>query len=104
MLFRSDPQSEPRESREGELVATLRELRMLASETTAALARVSASGLQLATTTLTENGQLRAELAETKAALILAENQQQSQFPGMLEALLPAVLAKLQTQLPPPQP
>ena len=29
-----DPQSEPRESREGELVATLRELRMLASETT----------------------------------------------------------------------
>ena len=83
--------------REGELVATIRELRTLATETTAALARVSAGGLQLATQTMIENGQLRGELAETKAALYLAENQQEpNQIAKMLENILPVVLTKMQ--------
>ena len=89
--------------REGELVATLRELRQLASETTAALARVSASGLQLAAQTLATNGELRAELAETKAALYLAENQQEpTKFANMLEAVLPMVLQKMSVHAPAP--
>lgn len=85
--------------REGELVSVVRELRILAGETTTALARVSSSGLELAVRTLKENGDLRGELAETKAALFLAENSSQpDKLSTMLEAVLPVVLAKMQGQ------
>lgn len=83
-------------SREGEMVAVVREMRMLLADAVGALGRASSSGYTLALESLKENARLSHELAETKAALMLAE---QTQSGGMMEqamqAVLPVVAAKM---------
>lgn len=83
-------------SREGEMVAVVREMRMLLADAVGALGRASSSGYTLALESLRENARLSHELADTKAALMLAE---QSQSGGMMEqamqAVLPVVAAKM---------
>ena len=83
-------------SREGEMVAVVREMRMLLADAVGALGRASSSGYTLALESLKENARLSHELADTKAALMLAE---QSTSGGMMEqamqAVLPVVAAKM---------
>ncbi len=83
-------------TREGETVAVLREMRILMTEAVQSLGRASSSGYTLALEAMRENARLAHELAEHKAALMLAETQQQGG--GLEEAakqLLPVVAAKL---------
>ena len=86
-------------TREGELVATIKELRILASETTASLARVSGAGLQLATQTMAENARLQKENAELHATVMLLEAQPgESGIGKLLEQILPVVAARLEAK------
>lgn len=83
-------------SREGEMVAVVREMRLLLTDAVGALGRASSSGYTLALESLKENARLAHELADVKAALMLAE---QSSNGGMVEqamqAVLPAVAARM---------
>jgi hypothetical protein len=83
-------------SREGEMVAVVREMRMLLADAVGALGRASSSGYTLALESLRENARLSHELADTKAALMLAE---QSSNGGMMEQALQAVLPVVATRM-----
>jgi hypothetical protein len=82
-------------TREGELVATIRELRLIVGESVAALGKASSSGYTLALESLRENARLSHELADTRAALMLAEQQAPDTMGKMLEAVAPAVAARM---------
>jgi hypothetical protein len=83
-------------TREGELVATIREMRMLASDAVASLGRAASSGYTLGIEALKENARLSHELAEVKAALMLAEqNTTSSPMEQALTQLAPVVAAKM---------
>lgn len=83
-------------TREGELVAAMREMRLLMSESVAALGRATAGGYQLALEAMKENGRLAHELADTRAALMLAEQEgSDDTLKNLLPAVAPLVLAKL---------
>lgn len=88
-------------SREGEMVAVVREMRMLLADAVGALGRASSSGYTLALESLRENARLSHELADVKASLMLAE---QGTSGGMLEQAMQAVLPAVATRLlaPPP--
>lgn len=83
-------------TREGETVAVLREMRILMTEAVQSLGRASSSGYTLALEAMRENARLAHELAEHKAALMLAETSQQSSgLEAAAQQLLPVVAAKL---------
>jgi hypothetical protein len=83
-------------TREGETVAVLREMRILMTEAVQSLGRASSSGYTLALEAMRENARLAHELAEHKAALMLAETSQQSNgLEAAAQQLLPVVAAKL---------
>jgi hypothetical protein len=88
-------------SREGEMVAVVREMRMLLADAVGALGRASSSGYTLALESLRENARLSHELADVKASLMLAE---QGTSGGMFEQAMQAVLPAVATRLlaPPP--
>jgi hypothetical protein len=88
-------------SREGEMVAVVREMRMLLADAVGALGRASSSGYTLALESLRENARLSHELADVKASLMLAE---QGTTGGMFEQAMQAVLPAVATRLlaPPP--
>lgn len=83
-------------SREGELVATIREMRLLASDAVASLGRAASAGYTLGIEALKENARLSHELADTKAALMLAEQERgSSPMEAALTQLAPVVAAKM---------
>jgi hypothetical protein len=83
-------------TREGELVATIRELRLIVGESVQALGKASSSGYTLALESLRENARLSHELADTRAALLLAEQQQGGgTMDRMIEGILPVVATRM---------
>lgn len=90
-------------TREGELVATIRELRLIVGESVQALGKASSAGYTLALESLKENARLSHELADTRAALMVAE---QSTSGGtvdrMIEGVLPVVAARMMAGPTPP--
>lgn len=83
-------------SREGEMVAVVREMRMLLADAVGALGRASSSGYTLALESLRENARLSHELADVKASLMLAEQGTNgSMFEQALQSVLPAVATRL---------
>lgn len=85
-------------TREGELVATIRELRLIVGESVQALGKASSSGYTLALESLRENARLSHELADTRAALMLAEQQQGGgTMDRMIEGILPVVATRMLT-------
>jgi hypothetical protein len=83
-------------TREGELVATIRELRLIVGESVQALGKASSSGYTLALESLRENARLSHELADTRAALMLAEQQQGGgTMDRMIEGILPVVATRM---------
>lgn len=85
-------------TREGELVATIRELRLIVGESVQALSKASSSGYSLALESLRENARLSHELADTRAALVLAEQQQGGgTMDRMIEGILPVVASRMLT-------
>lgn len=95
----------PDGSREGELIAALREMRMLAADAVAGLSRASSSGYTLALEALKENARLQHELADHKAALQLAEQGEKGgMLEGALQAVLPVVAARMMASQDTPAP
>lgn len=83
-------------TREGELVATIRELRLIVGESVQALSKASSSGYSLALESLRENARLSHELADTRAALMLAEQASGGgTVDKMIEGVLPVVAARM---------
>lgn len=76
-------------AREGELIASLREMRLAAADANAHLRAVSAGGMQLAMEALKSADAARQELAETRGALIVAEGQQYEPVRELVEMLKP---------------
>jgi len=78
-------------TREGELVAALRELRLTVADQSQALRVVTAGGMQLAIETVRELSAARAELADARGALIVAEGDKQDSFSKLVDSAAPAI-------------
>ncbi len=84
----TDPQTE--------LVQTVRELRLLVTDSTSAIAKLGRDSLQLAISQTERNSALSEENAQLKAALYLAENSQKDDLiQTMLPTIMQSVVAKM---------
>lgn len=84
----ADPQTE--------LVQTVRELRLLVTDSTSAIAKLGRDSLQLAISQTERNSALSEENAQLKAALYLAENSQKDDLiQTMLPTIMQTVVAKM---------
>lgn len=87
----ADPQTE--------LVQTVRELRLLVTDSTSAIAKLGRDSLQLAISQTERNSALSEENAQLKAALYLAENSQKDDLiQTMLPTIMQTVVAKMSGQ------